>query len=71
MNVLALNLAQDIVAGRRSVDDARAHLAEVVQRFQQGQRDALTQSLQIRGERETGEPDQPARRSDAREERDR
>lgn len=45
MNRLALNIASEIVNGKRSVDDARQFLAKEVQDYQQGKKSDYTQKL--------------------------
>ncbi|MGQ0816322.1 MAG: hypothetical protein ACT4O1_17985 [Gemmatimonadota bacterium] len=47
MNFLALNLANDIVTGRRSVEAARQFYAETVAAFMRGERPPYTQGLQF------------------------
>jgi sporulation protein YlmC with PRC-barrel domain len=47
MNILALNLANDIVTGKRSADEARSILAQTAQQYQQGQSSQMTQQLQF------------------------
>jgi hypothetical protein len=45
MNFLALNLAHDIITGRRSVEDARQFYAKTAKAFKAGQKDPYTQRL--------------------------
>ena len=47
MNFLALNLAHDIVTGRRTVEDARRFYAETAMAFMRGEKPAYTQRLQF------------------------
>jgi hypothetical protein len=47
MNFLALNLAHDIVTGRRTVEDARRFYAETATAFMNGERPTYTQRLQF------------------------
>jgi hypothetical protein len=47
MNFLALNLAHDIVTGRRPVEDARRFYAETATAFMNGERPPYTQRLQF------------------------
>ncbi len=61
MNFLALNLANDIVTGKRSVKDARKFYAETAMAFMKGQMSPYTQGLQFQVPRgNTADPDQPA-----------
>ena len=60
-NFLALNLAHDIVTGRRTVEEARAFYAMTIKDLIAGQKPAYTQKLQFdlpRGN--TADPDKPA-----------
>src|SRR5918994_1793770 len=47
MNFLALNLANDIVTGKRSVSEARDFYAKTAMAFKQGNKDPYTQRLQF------------------------
>ena len=47
MNILALNLANEIITGRRTADDARQFFQQTAQRHQQGQSSEYTQQLQF------------------------
>jgi len=47
MNFLALNLANDIVTGRRTVEEARRFYAETAAAFMNGERPPYTQQLQF------------------------
>jgi hypothetical protein len=47
MNFLALNLANDIVTGKRSVEEARQFYAQTAMAFKQGRKDPYTQRLQF------------------------
>ncbi len=61
MNFLALNLANDIVTGKRSVADARKFYAETAMAFMKGQASPYTQGLQFQVPKgNVGDPDQPA-----------
>jgi hypothetical protein len=61
MNYLALNLANDIVTGKRSVEDARAFYAKTAKAFKGGEKHPYTQRLQFKVERGgTADPDKPA-----------
>lgn len=58
MNFVAINLAHDIISGKRSVDDARAEYTRLYDAFQQGEKPAYTQAFQFplpKGN--TGDPD--------------
>jgi hypothetical protein len=60
MNYLALNLANDIVTGKRSVEDARAFYAKTAKAFKSGEKHPYTQRLQFKVERTgTADPDKP------------
>ncbi|MEX2111094.1 MAG: hypothetical protein WD802_10850 [Gemmatimonadaceae bacterium] len=61
MNFLALNLANDIVAGRRTVADARRVYAETAKAFMTGnQTSAYVTGLQFRPMSGAADPDTPA-----------
>ena len=47
-NFLALNLANDVATGKRSVDDARKFYAATIMEFKKGGKPAYTQALQFR-----------------------
>jgi len=47
MNFLALNLANDIVTGKRNVEQARQFYAETVREFMRGEKPAYTQGFQF------------------------
>lgn len=47
-NFLALNLANDIIEGERSVEDARAFYAQTMQKVMQGEKPEYVQGLQFR-----------------------
>jgi hypothetical protein len=57
MNFLALNLANDIVTGKRNVDDARKFYADTVKQFMKGEKPAYTQKLQFTVTRAAADPD--------------
>ncbi|MGI8617982.1 MAG: hypothetical protein ACR2L6_02690 [Gemmatimonadaceae bacterium] len=60
-NFLALNLANDIATGRRTVEDARAMYAREIMAFKQGQGGPYTKALQFSVPRGgTADPDRPA-----------
>jgi hypothetical protein len=59
-NFLAINLAVDVVEGRRSVEEARQTYADVAKRFDEGDKDRLTQEFTFdlpKGD--TADPDVP------------
>jgi hypothetical protein len=61
MNFLALNLANDIVTEKLSVDEARKTYAETAGAAMQGEMRPYTQKLQFKvPEGDTGDPDKPA-----------
>lgn len=61
MNFLALNLANDIVAGRRTVADARHFYAETAKAFMMGNKtSAYVTGLQFRPMSGAADPDIPA-----------
>ena len=60
-NFLALNLAHEIVAGKRSVDDARAEYARQVQAMMNKQPAPLTERLMFSPMKgNSADPDKPA-----------
>lgn len=60
MNFLALNLANDIVTGKRSVEQARDFYAKTAKAFKEGRKDPYTQGLQFTVARGgTADPDKP------------
>jgi hypothetical protein len=63
MNFLALNLAHDIISGKKSAAEARAFYAKTVTAFMDGQKDPYTQKLQFQPTRvgEAISPDKPAK----------
>ncbi len=61
MNLLAINLANDIVTGKRSVEEARAFYAETAMTFKNGQSDPYVEEFQFEVPQQgTADPDQPA-----------
>lgn len=58
MNILALNLAHDIITGKRTVDEARTFFARAAADFKNGQRPAYTQELQFKPGGRTADPDE-------------
>ncbi len=60
MNLLALNLANDIVTGKRSVENARSFYAKTAMAFKAGKKDPYTQQLQFSVPKGgTADPDRP------------
>lgn len=47
MNFVAINLAHDIVSGRRSVEEARGEYARLYEAFQNGEKPPYTQAFQF------------------------
>lgn len=61
MNILALNLADDIIKGKLDVDEARNTYAEQAMAAMEGKPAPLTESLQFETQPQgTSDPDQPA-----------
>ncbi len=61
MNLLAINLANDIVTGKRSVEEARTFYAETAMAFMNGQSDPYVEAFQFEVPQQgTADPDQPA-----------
>jgi len=61
MNLLAINLANDIVTGKRSVEEARQFYAETAMAFKNGQSDPYVEGFQFEVPQQgTADPDQPA-----------
>ena len=59
MNFVALNLAHDIVTGKRSVEDARREYARLYRAFKKGEKPPYTQAFQFDLPRDTRDPDVP------------
>ncbi|HWJ31942.1 MAG TPA: hypothetical protein VNR59_06340 [Gaiellaceae bacterium] len=60
MNFLALNLAHDIITGKRTVDDARAFYAKTAMAFKQGDRSSpYVNGLLFQQEPNAADPDPP------------
>jgi hypothetical protein len=57
MNFLALNLAHEVVTGKRTVEDARQFLAQTAKEFKEGKSSTYTQGLMFEIETNTGDPD--------------
>lgn len=63
-NFLALNLANDIVTDKRSVDDARAFYAETIQEVMRGEKPEYTAKLHFEvSDGDTADPDQSYKKS--------
>lgn len=60
LNLLALNLANDIVTGERTVEEARQFYAETASAFKAGEMPAYTQALQFEVASNTADPDMAA-----------
>lgn len=60
-NILALNLAHDIIEGERDVEDARAFYAQTVQELMQGEQPEYVQALhfEVQAASATADPDEP------------
>lgn len=56
-NFLALNLAEDIVKGEKSVEEARQAYAEAIQQFKGGQQPDIMQQLTFQPPQEAGDTD--------------
>lgn len=68
LNMLAINLANDIVTGKRSVSDARDFYAKTAMAFKQGKMDPYVSKLQFQppsNEMATADPDKPAKEKTA------
>src|SRR5688572_30984795 len=62
MNFLALNLAHDIITGKKTVDEARDYYAKAATKFKEGGSDPYVQGLQFSvPQGETGDRDVPAK----------
>ena len=63
LNFLALNLAHDIVTGKRTVAEARDQYAKIAMKFKQGGTDPYLQGLQfnVSSEGEARDRDKPAK----------
>ncbi|MDZ4817794.1 MAG: hypothetical protein SGJ20_02355 [Planctomycetota bacterium] len=63
-NFLAINLANDVATGKRSVDEARKFYAETVTKLMAGEKPPYTQALQFNvSTAATADPDMPATRN--------
>ncbi|MGE3597130.1 MAG: hypothetical protein AB7N70_16415 [Dehalococcoidia bacterium] len=61
MNFLALNLAHDIVEGKRSVEDARQFYAKTAMETMQGKKPEYVQKLHFSPSQRTSDADTPAK----------
>lgn len=72
MNLLALNLAHDVITGTRSVSDARAFYAKTAMAFMQGDHSSpYVTGLMFQTEPNAADPDHAQRRRRAHEASDR
>ena len=60
LNMLALNLANDVITGKKSVEEARRTYAQTAKEFQAGQKPPLTQRLMFQQQARAGDKDMPA-----------
>lgn len=60
-NLVALNLAHDIVTDAKSVDEARDFLTKTAQQVQNGEKADYASSLQFRPDLNAADPDRPGR----------
>jgi len=60
MNMLALNLANDIIEGKKSVEDARKFFTETAMAFMKGEKPEYTQKLMFSPNKNSGDPDKPS-----------
>ena len=60
-NFLALNLAHDIVTGKKNVVQARTYYARAMKEMMGGKMDPYLQKLQFAPQSNTADPDQPAK----------
>jgi hypothetical protein len=61
MNFVALNLATDIINGKRSADNARIEFGKIAVDFLNGNKSVLTQNLQFVAQTNTSDPDQSSK----------
>jgi hypothetical protein len=62
MNFLALNLANDVATGKKTVDEARQYYAKAAMAFMKGEKDPYTQGLKFTvSHGNTGDKDMPAK----------
>jgi len=61
MNFLAINLANDVVTGERTIEEAREFYAKTAMAFKEGQSDPYVEGFVFEvPEGDTGDPDEPA-----------
>ncbi|HET6245181.1 MAG: hypothetical protein H0V01_06405 [Bacteroidetes bacterium] len=58
-NYLALNLANDVAQGKRSVEDARSFYAKTIVSLMKGEKSDYTQKLMFQTKKNAGDSDQP------------
>lgn len=58
MNMLALNLAKEIIDGKKGVDEARKEYAKSAMAFMMGKTNDYTDNLNFRSAKNTADPDQ-------------
>jgi hypothetical protein len=62
MNFLALNLANDVATGKKTVEEARQYYAKAAMAFMKGEKDPYTQGLKFNVSKSgTGDKDMPAK----------
>lgn len=62
MNFLALNLANDVATGNKTVEEARMYYAKAAMAFMKGEKDPYTQGLKFNvSHGGTADPDMPAK----------
>jgi hypothetical protein len=59
MNILALNLAYDIINTNKNVNQARSDYGMHAMAFMKGEKPAYTQNLNFNGDKSAPDPDQP------------
>jgi hypothetical protein len=59
-NFLALNLANDVVTGAKSVEQARDYYARAITELKMGKKDPYVQKLQFSQQQRTADADRPA-----------
>ncbi len=60
-NILALNLAHEVIEGEKRIPEARQAFADAVKEMDEGKEPELTKSLQLETEGETADPDESVR----------
>lgn len=64
-NFLALNLANDVATGKKSVAEARAQYAQTIQDLMAGKKDPYMQRLQFTEHRSAADKDRPVMKKQA------